>query len=355
MKSLTRRAVLPILFLGVGFAIGACEDGQLPTTSPTPPPAPPPTPPAEPEPEPPPVPTGLRVAATGDNFIEWTWNAVEGAGGYEVHFSLDENFDSGDEIIDRNPEQTSYRRQALPAGTRAFVRVRSHSGTGEDRVESNWSSHVTGMTARPVPPDAPANLRVTERGEGYLVWAWGVVAGVDGYRVQYSLDDEQFTDQDPTEELPATQHSYRVENLSADMDVYLRVRAYVGTGAERLSSGWSGAVTGREPGAFSDHGLLVEASERVTEGETIEIQVAVSGDAGGPLRIQVAAEQDTVVDADYELLTPGSNSTVRSVGQSDGDQIHCLGRITSPRAMRLSGSVSALLKNLMWSSGRDSP
>ena len=49
---------------------------------------------------------------------------------------------------------------------------------------------------------------------------------------------------------------------------------------------------------------FVEESKRVTEGETIEIQVAVSGHASESVRIQVIAEQDTVVDADYELLTP---------------------------------------------------
>ena len=196
-----------------------------------------------PPPEPPAVPSGLQVSASGDDFVEWNWNAVEGADGYEVQFSTNEMFD-GAETIGRTAEETSYRRQPLPAGTTAFVRVRSYSGTGEDRLESGWSTHVTGTTDQPMPPATPANLQVGACGEGCLEWTWDEVEGADGYDVQYSLDDERFTDQDATAELAATETSYRLTNLAADMDVYLRVRSFAGSGADRLESGWSTHATG---------------------------------------------------------------------------------------------------------------
>ena len=196
-----------------------------------------------PPPEPPAVPSGLEVSASGEDFVEWTWNAVGGADGYEVQFSTNEMFDDA-ETIGRTADQTSYRRQPLPAGATAFVRVRSHSGSGEDRLESEWSTHVTGMTDQPMPPATPANLRVTDRGEGYVEWTWDEVEGAGGYDVQYSLDDERFTDQDATAEVAATETSYRLENLAADMDVYLRVRSFAGSGADRLESGWSTHSTG---------------------------------------------------------------------------------------------------------------
>ena len=196
-----------------------------------------------PPPEPPAVPSGLQVSASGDDFVEWSWNAVEGADGYEVQFSTNEMFD-GAETIGRTAEETAYRRQPLPAGTTAFVRVRSYSGTGEDRLESGWSTHVTGTTDQPMPPATPANLQVGACGEGCLEWTWDEVEGADGYDVQYSLDDERFTDQDATAEVAATETSYRLTNLAADMDVYLRVRSFAGSGADRLESGWSTHATG---------------------------------------------------------------------------------------------------------------
>ena len=116
-----------------------------------PPPAVPtsPTPSPPPTPNPPGVPTGLVVSARGTDFIQWSWTPVPGVTGYQVQFSLDEAFTDEDEVIDRTAEQTTYRREDLPAETSAYLRVRSLTGTGEDRVHSSWSEHVTWMTEAP--------------------------------------------------------------------------------------------------------------------------------------------------------------------------------------------------------------
>ena len=138
-------AALPVLF---GWGCGG--DSPAPSA-----PAPAPTPAPTPAPEPPGVPTGLQVSASGEDFIEWRWNAVEGADGYDVQFSANEAFTAEDEIIARTAEELSYRREGLAAGTSAYLRVRSTAGTGEDRSESDWSANVTGMTDAPQPTIPP--------------------------------------------------------------------------------------------------------------------------------------------------------------------------------------------------------
>ena len=177
MKSFTGKftsvrgwALLLALLLGAGMMISACGDEEVPApTTPAPPPptpTPTPTPPApepEPAPEPPATPVGLNISASGVDFIEWSWNAVEGVSGYDVQFSADEAFTDEDEVIPRTAEQISYRREDLEAETSAFVRVRSAAGADEERITSEWSTHVTGMTmaaAEPELPPAPANVRV---------------------------------------------------------------------------------------------------------------------------------------------------------------------------------------------------
>ena len=134
--------------LGLLAGCGGGTDGTpLPpptTPDPTPPPAPP-------SPATRGVPTGLRVSARGGDFIEWTWNAVEGASGYDVQFSLDVAFTDEDEIVARTSEELSFRREDLSPGTSAYLRVRSASGDGDDRVTSAWSAQVTGV-ATPLPP-----------------------------------------------------------------------------------------------------------------------------------------------------------------------------------------------------------
>ena len=143
------------LVLGALLAAAGCEQSAAPVL-PVPPVAPA-TPVAEPpSAEPPAVPTGLRVSASGEDFVEWTWNAVEGADGYDVQFSANEAFTDEDEVIARTAEQISYRRQGLAVGSSAFLRVRSASGSGDDRITSDWSTHVTGMTAEP-PPNQDEN------------------------------------------------------------------------------------------------------------------------------------------------------------------------------------------------------
>ena len=107
-------------------------------------------PPVPDEPSPPAVPTGLRISSSGAGFIEWVWNAVEGADGYDVQFSVNEGFADEADIIARTAQELVYRREGLAAGTSAYVRVRSASGSGGDRITSDWSAHVTGMTAEPL-------------------------------------------------------------------------------------------------------------------------------------------------------------------------------------------------------------
>ena len=128
-----------------GDGVSTAAPPSAPTPTPTPPPAPPPAP------EPPEAPAGLRVSATGVDFIEWSWNAVSAVSGYQVQYSFSEAFTNADEVINRTADQTSYRREDLAVETTAYLRVRSSRGTSEERVHSAWSTHVTGMTAAPEP------------------------------------------------------------------------------------------------------------------------------------------------------------------------------------------------------------
>ena len=129
--------LLPVC-LTAGLLIPARDGGQSPGTPVTPTPAP--DPPATPMP--PGVPGNLRISATGTDFIEWTWDPVASADGYEVQFRLDDAFTEADEVIAIPAGQTSYRAGALPSGTNRYLRVRSFTGAGENRLPSGWSTGV---------------------------------------------------------------------------------------------------------------------------------------------------------------------------------------------------------------------
>ena len=263
MKSLTGKfassggwALLLILLLGAGLFVAACGDEDVPTpTTPAPPPPPPPAPPPAPEPEPEPepeapaVPVGLRISGSGTDFVEWSWTPVADVSGYDVQFSPNEAFTGEDEIIARTAEEISYRRDGLAEGTSAFLRVRSAAGTGEERITSDWSTHVTGMTEAPtpepesVPPAMPTGLAVSDSGEDFIEWSWDPVEGASGYDVQFS-ENQIFSEEDETISRSVEQVSYRREELETGTSYYLRVRSAAGTGEERITSDWSTHVTG---------------------------------------------------------------------------------------------------------------
>ena len=142
---MTLYRLLP-LCLAAGLLIPSCDDGQPPATPVAPTPSPtPPTPPTPPIP--PGVPANLRVSAIGTDFIEWMWDPVVGADGYEVQFRLDDAFGDADPFIVIASGQTSYRSGQLPSGTSDYLRVRSFTGAGENRLDSAWSASVTGRDA----------------------------------------------------------------------------------------------------------------------------------------------------------------------------------------------------------------
>ena len=147
------------MFLGAGLVLTGCGDDDTATTpAPAPPPPPPPAPEPEPEPEPaapeaPATPTGLHVDETTETSIEWHWNAVEGAIGYAVQVSMDEMFDATDKVVPT--VETHYTESDLEPETSIYLRVAAAAGTLEAPILSDWSTHVTGMSAMPPPPPPP--------------------------------------------------------------------------------------------------------------------------------------------------------------------------------------------------------
>ena len=117
---------------------------------------------------PPGVPMNLRISASGRDFIEWSWDAIEGADGYSAQFSEDEAFTEADDIILRTAEQLSYRREGLEPETAAYLRVQSVVRVDEVTVASEWSGDVTG-TAAPPPPGILVNPEEFALTEGEMM------------------------------------------------------------------------------------------------------------------------------------------------------------------------------------------
>lgn len=169
VSPVTKGRAIPLLVLALALA-GCGGD------SPAEPPAPTvPTPTAPPAPPPPPDPPGIpivRLAAEGTDYVEWEWDAVEGATLYRVDLA------EGDELANRrqtSTEATRYRWEGLPPDQLVVIWVRAVAETAGGRAVSDWSRRIWGVTApetAPVPRECSDERDRVERLPAAVVPEW---------------------------------------------------------------------------------------------------------------------------------------------------------------------------------------
>ncbi len=231
------RKGLPGLILLAGLALAGCGDDSS-TTAPAPAPAPPPAPAA---PDPVGVPGGLKVTASGHDFLEFGWEAVEGATGYEIQLSLKEgDFTS----VSTATVTTTMHRFSVKSETAGYARVRAREG----ERQSEWSETAMGTSAAaPIPPvtlSAPAP-EVSGSGADFIEWSWEPVADALRYEVRVAATEEGLDGASP-EMVEETR--YRV-TAEPETEMVIRVRAVAGTAESPIVSDWSEAVSGMSDAA----------------------------------------------------------------------------------------------------------
>ena len=236
MMQITRKSspsrgltVLLALMLGAGLVLSGCGDDDSTTTTPAPAPAP--APPAQPDPVS--VPGGLTVSATGEDFIEFSWEAVEGASGYDIQMSMTEGDFSSSMMA--TVTATMHRFTVAPSTT-AYARVRANM----DGRESDWSGAVMGMSMAASLTLGTPMPEVSSTGPDHIEWSWEAVADAVAYQVQVaaSADGLDMATAEITSAL-----SHRV-TAAAETTMYIRVRAAAGTPASPVVGDWSDAVMG---------------------------------------------------------------------------------------------------------------
>ena len=252
-------------------------------------------------PVPPAAPMGFSLSATGADYIEWSWEAVDGATGYHVQFSTDEGMLMDSEAM--AVDGTSHRQTGLSEGSAGYLRVRAVA----DDLAGMWTAHLTGMTG--TTPMAPGNLAATVTGDS-ITWTWDEVDGADGYQIQYSADGV-FTGS--TETMDAEGTSYTRDELTAGTSAFLRVRATSGgTGiAAMLTSGWTmpekGTTMTPQPPAVPT-GLAAEGGDGSITWTWDEVEGATG------YEVQFSTSQD-FSDAET-MMAEGTSYTMSDLGAS---------------------------------------
>ena len=225
------------LMLGAALALAAGCSSDSGGTTPAPAPAPTPAPPT---PAPVGVPGGLKVTATGPEFLEFGWEAVEGATGYEIQLSL-----KADDFmaVETATVTTTMHRFTVPAETTGYARVRANEG---DR-QSEWSETAMGLSeAAPLTLAVPVPT-MSDSGPDFIEWSWEPVADAAAYEVQVAATADGLAAA-TAERIETTTHRVAAD---PETEMFLRVRAVAGTEASPAASDWSRPVAGRSEVARS--------------------------------------------------------------------------------------------------------
>ena len=233
-------ALFLALFLGAGMLVSACGDEEVPaptTPTPAPAPAPAPEPPPEPEPTGPAVPTNVRMTDSGSDYIEWSWDAVEGALGYQAEFSKDKAFTTPSNPFIIIAPNTSQRVSGLDPNMTGYFRVRSGAGTSLDALTySDWSETSSGKTGDPPPAtklDAPSGISGGDRQDDSITVTWDEVDDAASYEVQQRASGGSWEDAScgdggnavedtecvATGLTAGTSYDFRVRAVPADSDI----------------------------------------------------------------------------------------------------------------------------------------
>ena len=181
------------------------------------------------------APANVRVKSRGSDFIEWEWDEVDGADGYQAHFSTDSAFSDPNPFEKPGASNTTQRVANLDAESDGYFRVRAYSGTVTDRMFGDWSEADMATTEEPPPPEpleAPEGLEATETEDDSITLEWESVRNADTYEVEQRepggdwgdascdgggnvVDDEECVASDLDE---GTDYDFRVRAVPADDD-----------------------------------------------------------------------------------------------------------------------------------------
>ena len=321
MMQITRKSsplrgltVLLALMLGAGLVLSGCGDDDSTTTTPAPAPAPP-APPAQPDPVS--VPGGLTVSATGEDFIEFSWEAVEGASGYDIQMSMTEGDFSSSMMA--TVTATMHRFTVAPSTT-AYARVRANM----DGRESDWSGAVMGMSMAASLTLGTPMPEVSSTGPDHIEWTWDAVADAAAYQVRVAASADGL-DMATAEITTATSH--RV-TAAAETTMYISVRAAAGTPTSPVVGDWSDAVAGTSDVAPLPFVVSMSPPEAGAD-------KACSGQAFCP---------DSGTDPEKAMASVNSMMMVNS---SHGAQVSAM-FLTDAGAVALNEGVNTPFSNVSW-------
>lgn len=127
----------------------------------------------------------VKVASTGYNSLNVSWEKVNGATGYRIYFKKDNAKNWTTLATFENGSLTSCEHRKLTTGVNYTYTVRAYYKDGSKTIWGGFNQ--TGVTKKPV-TSAPKLVSVTSSTATNVTVKWETVSGANGYKVMRKAD-----------------------------------------------------------------------------------------------------------------------------------------------------------------------
>lgn len=163
----------------------------------------------------------VKVASTGYNSLNVSWEKVNGATGYRIYFKKDNAKNWTTLATFENGSLTSCEHRKLTTGVNYTYTVRAYYKDGSKTIWGGFNQ--TGVTKKPV-TSAPKLVSVTSSTATNVTVKWGTVSGANGYKVMRKADGSKTWSTIGTTN--SKKLSYTDKKVSCGVKYHYTVRAY---------------------------------------------------------------------------------------------------------------------------------
>lgn len=163
----------------------------------------------------------VKVASTGYNSLNVSWEKVNGATGYRIYFKKDNAKNWTTLATFENGSLTSCEHRKLTTGVNYTYTVRAYYKDGSKTIWGDFNQ--TGVTKKPV-TSAPKLVSVTSSTATNVTVKWETVSGANGYKVMRKADGSKTWSTIGTTN--SKRLSYTDKKVNCGVKYHYTVRAY---------------------------------------------------------------------------------------------------------------------------------
>ena len=163
----------------------------------------------------------VKVASTGYNSLNVSWEKVNGATGYRIYFKKDNAKNWTTLATFENGSLTSCEHRKLTTGVNYTYTVRAYYKDGNKTIWGGFNQ--TGVTKKPV-TSAPKLVSVTSSTATNVTVKWETVSGANGYKVMRKADGSKTWSTIGTTN--SKKLSYTDKKVNCGVKYHYTVRAY---------------------------------------------------------------------------------------------------------------------------------